>query len=75
MGVRKFRSVEEMTGPPPRPPLEPENLRIAFGLMALSKGLGGGSRMPGVRRFRSHDEAVENRTRSGSLAVAPRLGE
>lgn len=33
MGVRKFRSVEEMPGPEPRTPLDPENLKIAFDLM------------------------------------------
>jgi len=30
MGVRKFRSVDSMPGVPPRRPLDPENLRLAF---------------------------------------------
>ena len=39
MGVRKFRSAEEMPGPLPRAPLDPENLRLALGLSALAHGL------------------------------------
>lgn len=56
MGVRKFRSVADMPGPPPRPPLEPENLRIAFELMELTARLNPVRRPRGVRKFRSHDE-------------------
>jgi hypothetical protein len=33
MPVRKFRSVEEMPGPPALPPLDPDNLRLALSLM------------------------------------------
>lgn len=58
MGVRKFRSVEEMPGPPAREPLDPENLRIAFGLMATAHRLAGVRRHPGVRKFRSWDELL-----------------
>ena len=39
MGVRKLHSVEDMTGPPLLPRLDPENLRIAFGLASLANGL------------------------------------
>jgi hypothetical protein len=59
MGVRKFRSVEEMPGPPPLPRLDPENLRIAFGLSSLATRLGPRRPKPGVRKFRSWDEALE----------------
>ncbi len=57
MGVRKFRSVADMPGPPPRPPLDAENLRLAFGLMEFTERLHPSRRRPGVRKFRSHDEA------------------
>lgn len=30
MGVTQFRSVADMPPPEPRPPLDPENLRVAF---------------------------------------------
>lgn len=71
MGVRKFHSVEEMPGPAPREPLDPENLRIAFGLMETAHRLAGVRRRPGVRKFRSWDELLlakerdEVRRRSG----------
>ena len=58
MGVRKFRSVEEMPGPSPLPRLDPENLRIAFGLAALANRLSPARRTPGVRKFRSWNEAL-----------------
>jgi hypothetical protein len=58
MGVRKFHSVEEMPGQPPLPRLDPENLRIAFGLASLAGGLTPIGRKPGVRKFRSWDEAL-----------------
>ena len=57
MGVRKFRSVEDMPGPPPRPPLKGENLRLAIGLMDLAHRLHPRKRSPGVRKFRSFEEA------------------
>jgi hypothetical protein len=61
MGVRKFRSVEEMPGPPRRSPLDPENLRLAFGLASVAQGLRPVRQRPGVRKFRSWDEALESR--------------
>jgi hypothetical protein len=57
MGVRKFRSVADMPGPPPRAPLDPENLRLAIGLMELANRLHAVRRQPGTRKFRSLDEA------------------
>lgn len=77
MGVRKFRSVEDMPGPPPRPPLDPENLRIALGLAGLVSGLRRSRHPPGVRRFRSWDDALLHRDRVASgepKATAPRIG-
>ena len=43
MGVRKFRSVADMPTPPLLPPLDPDNLRLAFGLASLASGLRPGS--------------------------------
>ncbi len=67
MGVRKFRSVEEMPGPSRRPPLDPENLRLALGLASLAHGLHPVWYQTGVRKFRSWDEALESRA-SGARA-------
>ena len=58
MGVRKFHSVEEMPGPPSLPRLDPENLRIAFGLSSMASGLCPIRRTPGVRKFSSWNEAL-----------------
>jgi hypothetical protein len=61
MGVRKFRSVADMPGPPPRTPLDPENLRLAVQLMELARRLGRYSLPPGTRRFHSVEEARAHR--------------
>jgi hypothetical protein len=63
MSVRKFRSVEEMPGPQPRTPLDPENLRIAFDLVETAQRLAGLRRRPGVRKFRSWNELLLARRR------------
>jgi hypothetical protein len=62
MGVRKFRSVEEMKGQPPLRPLDPENLRIACALSTLEK-LAPVQRTPGVRKFRSVEAMSRARDR------------
>ena len=59
MGLKKYRSVEDMPGPPPRPPLDPDNLRIALGMMELARRLSPHPRVPGVRKFRSFDQMVQ----------------
>jgi hypothetical protein len=56
MPIRKYRSVEEMQGPAPLPPLDPENLRIAFQLSRLAYELHPWELVPGVRKFRTLDE-------------------
>ncbi len=61
MAVRKFRSVADMPGPPPRPPLQEENLRLAFGLMELTGRLRPARRVAGVRKFRSLEEAYRGK--------------
>ena len=72
MGVRKFRSVAEMPGPAARTPLDPDNLRIVFGLMSLTHRLARVRHAPGVRRFRSWDEALAWRMRSEQTESAAR---
>lgn len=71
MGVRKFRSVEEMPGPAALPRLDPENLRIAFGLSFLAAKLARVRATPGVRKFRSWDELVAYRDRRAVAADEP----
>ncbi|HMB71900.1 MAG TPA: hypothetical protein VKU85_21510, partial [bacterium] len=51
-----YRSVEDMPPPPPRRRLDPDNLRLAFGLAELARRLRPLRHPPGVRRFRSYDE-------------------
>ncbi len=55
MGVRKFRSAADVPAPPPLPPLDPENLRIACKLSTLER-MRPVRRTPGVRKFRSVEE-------------------
>ena len=56
MPLRKFRSVEEMPSQEARPPLDPENLRIAFAWMKLALEIQPVRAKPGVRKFSSLDE-------------------
>ena len=72
MGVRKFRSVEEMKGQPPLRPLDPENLRIACGLSSLEL-LAPVRRTPGVRKFPSVEEMSRERDRQ-DRAQTPKSG-
>jgi hypothetical protein len=74
MGVRKFRSVADMPGIAPRPPLDPENLRLAFSLMETARRLGRLSYVPGVRKFRSTDEAYAHRRARELAETAERRG-
>ena len=61
----KFHSVEEMSVAADLraalPKGAPENLRVAFGLMSLAARLHPIDYEPGVRKFRSFDEAVAAR--------------
>jgi len=61
MGVRKFRSVADMPGPTPLRPLAPQNLKLAFGLSSFAGRLSPLRLSPGVRKFRSWDEALAAR--------------
>ena len=61
MPVRKYRSVEEMPGARPLRPLDPDNLRIACELSELAYALHPWHFEPGVRKFRSIEEASHHR--------------
>lgn len=61
MPVRKFRSVEEMPGPPALPPLDADNLRSALSLMEVAYRMFPWRFTPGVHRFRSVEEADSHR--------------
>ena len=61
MSVRKYGSVEEMPGVRPLPPLDPDNLRIACELTELAYALHPWRFEPGVRKFRSLEEAFQHR--------------
>ncbi len=63
MGVRRYRSVEDMPAGSPRRPLDPENLVIAFGLMDLAHRIAALSFPPGIKKYRSHDEMLRARER------------
>jgi hypothetical protein len=69
MSVRKFHSVEEMPGPSLLPRLDPENLRIALGLASLASGMRPISRTPGVRKFRSWNEALAAKAADESASL------
>ena len=66
MGVRRFHSAADMPGPPVRPPLDP-NLKIVFGLMGFTHALARLRHAPGVRRFRSWDDALQWRMERDKL--------
>lgn len=72
MGVRKFRSVEEMPGPPVLRPLDPDNLRLAFRLMDLARGLSPIPYVPGVHRYASAGAMRRARSRREAEAARAR---
>jgi len=57
MSVLKYRDVAEMPAARPLPPHHPDNLRIACDLTELAYGLHPWRFRPGVRKFRSMQEA------------------
>lgn len=63
MGVRKFRSVEDMPGPIPRRPLDPENLALMCEWTAVAYRLRPWHFPPGVHKYRSAQEAEAARKR------------
>lgn len=75
MPVRKFRSVADMPGPPPGPPLDPDNLRRAFDLMDFGYRLYPMPYVPGVRKFRSVGEERQHRDEWETMQIRKRLRE
>ena len=61
MPVRKYRSVTEMPGIQWRTPLDPDNLRLACELTQLAYWLHPMKHTPGVRKYRSVEEAWQAR--------------
>ncbi len=61
MPIRKYRSVEEMPGPRALPSLHPDNLRRAFELVETAYRLRPWHIPPGVKKFRSIEEAIRHR--------------
>ena len=72
MPVRKYRSVTEMPAVEPGSPLDPENLRIACELNALVLAFHGDRLDPGVRKYRSLEEAHHRRQESEKRRAADR---
>ena len=60
-GVRRFRSAQEMPGLSRRPPLDPENIRLALGMAALAHGLRPLRMKAGVRKFEVHAPAADGK--------------
>jgi len=57
MGVKKFRSVDQMEGPPPLIPLDPDNFARVFEVIALAEQFCECHYEPGIRKFRSAEHA------------------
>ena len=66
MPVRKFRSVAEMLPPPPFPPLDPRNLKLACDLSTTAARLRPLRFPPGVYKHRSLTEAQRLRRSWGA---------
>lgn len=63
MPVRKYRSIEDMPAPPPLPPLDPGNLKVACDLSSLAARLRPTRFPPGIHKHRSLDAADRVRRR------------
>jgi hypothetical protein len=61
MPVKKYRSIEEMPGPPALPPLDPANLRAALSLTEVAYRMSPWRFEPGVHKFHSIEEANHRR--------------
>ena len=70
MVIRKYRSVEEMPGPQTLPRLHPDNLRRACELSETAYRLCPWHLPPGVKRFRTLDEAYQRRRSLERLQAA-----
>ncbi|MFZ5477409.1 MAG: hypothetical protein ACOZNI_11605 [Myxococcota bacterium] len=57
MPIQRFRRVEDLPPPEPRPRLHPDNLRVAFEWSALAARLAGRRLVPGVYPRDLRDDA------------------
>ena len=73
MPVRKYRSVAEMPGVEPGRPLHPDNLGIACALNELVLAFHAPRIEPGVRKYRSVEEADRARREAEKQRVQDRL--
>jgi hypothetical protein len=77
MPVERYRTIEDMP-PPWRDPADPGNLRLVAEMLEFYRKLNPPSR-PGVRRYRSIEEANADRSdpyrRSGLLGFRPKTGQ
>jgi hypothetical protein len=62
MPIRKYRSAAAMPATPPLPPLAEANLKLACDLMELAARLYPTTSEPGVKKFRSIEEANAHRS-------------
>lgn len=69
MPVRKYRSIEEMPGPSPLTPLRAENLEAACELTEMAYRMRPWRFVPGVRKYRSIEEANRSRARWEAEAI------
>ena len=61
MPIRKFHSVSDIPPAPPRPALDPENLRIACDLSRLARELRRVPLAPGVRKYHGTSDPTRRR--------------
>jgi hypothetical protein len=73
MPLRKYRSVADMPAVQPLPPLDPANLGIACELSELTFALHPWSFEPGVRKYRSAEEANRHRRERERRQVRQRV--
>lgn len=74
MPVRKYRSIEDMPGPAPLPPLRAENLEAACNLSEMAYRMRPWRFMPGVHKYRSIEEANRSRARWEIEAIQSKTG-
>lgn len=61
MTTRKYKSVEEIPGRSALRPLDQDNLRVACELTELAFGIRSWKLEPGIRKFRSVEQASSHR--------------
>jgi hypothetical protein len=75
MSIRKFRTLEEAEKALWREPFDPENLRIAASVTTLAMGLARITLPKGVFKYRSLEEADQERDRHVAQLLRERRKE